>query len=226
MRITGGRLKGREIRAPKGKTTRPALSRVRRSLLDTLRPWLPDGCVLDLFCGSGAFLFEALSRGAASAVGVDLDREAVRTIRDNARALELAAALLVHPGDALDLIARLHQRGERFDVVFCAPPYWLQLQPKALDLLDRHPLLAPEGILVVQRDRKEPPTPPALATLTQVRERTYGNTVLAYYQTTPTGGYSDTASRARLQTSSDSLASEEKGSSDLPLSRKNHGPSP
>jgi 16S rRNA (guanine(966)-N(2))-methyltransferase RsmD len=181
MRITAGRFKGRKLVAPRGKTTRPVLSRVRSALMDVLGERLRDARVLDLFAGSGGFIFEVLSRGAESAVAVDLSRDAVQVIRQNAGALGVAAAVRVVRGDALRVTGDLAARGLRFDLIFVPPPYWQGLQPRALQALDTAGLLAPGGLVLVQRDRKERYPEPELRTLAHTETRRWGNTVFELY---------------------------------------------
>jgi 16S rRNA (guanine966-N2)-methyltransferase len=183
MRITAGRFRGRTIEAPPGETTRPALTRVRQAVFDQLKPWLDGGRVLDLFCGSGGFLFEAISRGAAHGFGVDLAGPACKTVQRNAEALRVKPGeLAVEQGDALKKVAELARRELAFDVIFVAPPYWKGLQRDALARLDQTSLLLPEGVIAMQRDAKEHDAEPALERLERVRERTYGNTIFAFYQ--------------------------------------------
>ena len=69
FQVIAGQLKGRTITAPNLSVTRPPLTRVRRAIFDYLWPYLDDANYLDLFSGTGSYLFEAVSRGAANAVG-------------------------------------------------------------------------------------------------------------------------------------------------------------
>src|SRR5882672_8557772 len=90
MRITGGIWRSRALRAPRGDATRPTSDRVREALFSMLAAdgLLECARVLDLFAGTGALSFEALSRGAEQAVLVEHAREALAAIKDNARALD------------------------------------------------------------------------------------------------------------------------------------------
>lgn len=178
IRITSGTLRGRKIQSPPGETTRPLLTRVRKSLCDILRPRLAGSRVLDLFGGSGAIALELLSNGAASGLVVELDAAAAALIRQNAAALH--ARLEVLAGDALKVIPRLAAAGTRFDLIVVAPPYGLGLQQKALDALAATQLLAPEGTLVVQRDSREPAS--AAGPFQHEQTRRYGRTVLEFYR--------------------------------------------
>jgi len=118
VRIVAGNRKGARIFAPKGRATRPTSDRVREALFSTIGP-VEGAHVLDLFAGSGALGLEALSRGAAGAVFVDKDREAVRTIERNLDKLGLAGATVVRS----DAIRFLAAEERRYDVVFVDPPY-------------------------------------------------------------------------------------------------------
>lgn len=179
MTITSGVWKGRAIETPEGTGTRPLLTRLRKSLVDILRPRLSGARVLDLFGGSGAVTFELLSNGAREAVVVELDPPTARLIERNAD--RLGARVEVHSGDALQTLPYLARRGERFDVVVVAPPYGRCLGQAALDVLEGTPALAPGGVVVVQRDGREPAAR-AGGHLALVRTRGYGRTSFDFYE--------------------------------------------
>ena len=104
MRVIAGSRKGHKLAAPRGLDTRPTSDRVRENIFNLVGP-LDGAKVLDLFAGSGALGIEALSRGAASAVFVDSDREAIRAIDRNLEKLRLTGARVVR-GDALFTLAQ------------------------------------------------------------------------------------------------------------------------
>ncbi len=127
MRIIGGSLSGRTFSAPPGRGTRPTPDRVREALSSALeaRGAIRGARVLDLFAGSGALAFEALSRGAAEAVLIDRDPRCIRILRDNADELgvsELVRTLrldLLAPGASTKIVAP--EGG--FDLLFADAPY-------------------------------------------------------------------------------------------------------
>ena len=93
MRVIAGRYKGLKLATPKGRDTRPTADKVKEalfSMLDSLPFDLTGVRVLDFFAGSGALALEALSRGAASAVLADRDREALAAVRRNLEALPVS----------------------------------------------------------------------------------------------------------------------------------------
>ena len=128
MRIIAGEWRGRTLRAPKGELTRPTTDRVRESLMSSLssaRGGFEGAVVLDAFAGSGALALEALSRGAASAVLVECDREAQRAVEANIAACGCASRARLVRGD---VIARPPMRSADgpYDLVFLDPPYVLE----------------------------------------------------------------------------------------------------
>ena len=121
MRIIAGKWRGRLIDAPPGLATRPTADRVRETLFSMLASRLgsfEDLSVADLFAGSGALGFEALSRGAASATFVEQDSKAAAAIRRNAEKLGVVDRVRILGGSALAL-----PRSEAFDLIFADPPY-------------------------------------------------------------------------------------------------------
>ena len=122
MRIVAGSLKGRAIVAPEGQGTRPTSDRARQAVFNVLEhaAWsepLEGARVLDLFAGSGALGFEAISRGAAFALFVETDDAARGAIRENADAWGLMGRTRVHRRSAVDLGVRPGSAGEAFDLV-------------------------------------------------------------------------------------------------------------
>lgn len=121
MRIIAGEWRGRTIEAPPGRATRPTADRVRETLFSMLASRIgsfEDLRVADLFAGSGALGFEALSRGAASATFVESDARAAAAIRRNADKLGAAERVRVIASSALAL-----PRSDPFDLIFADPPY-------------------------------------------------------------------------------------------------------
>jgi 16S rRNA (guanine966-N2)-methyltransferase len=155
--------KGHRIAAPKGATTRPTGDRVREAAFSLIGP-VEGAAVLDLFAGSGAMGLEALSRGAASCVFVERDREAVRVIQANLEKLRLTGAVVANR----EVAAALRDdsaRGRRYDLVLVDPPY--EEWEKHARLLDElvPAVLADAALVVVETsDRIEPELPLALVT--------------------------------------------------------------
>ncbi len=131
VRIIGGLWRSRILEFPDVAGLRPTPDRVRETLFNWLGRDLTGLACLDLFAGSGALGFEALSRGAASVVMVEKNAAALAALRENARKLG-AGNLTVVRGDALEFA---RGASSLFDVVFVDPPYRLGLQAAALALV-------------------------------------------------------------------------------------------
>ena len=181
MRIIAGTLKGRRLVTPRGSTTRPTADQVRIALMDTLAPYLPGARFLDLFAGAGGVGLEALSRGAARAVLVDREANALAALRRNITALGLEAQTRVVRGDVERALALLAAEGERFDLVFLDPPYDTDLADAALARLGGDAVTAPGAIVVAQHFTKRPPRD-AVGVLAAFRTRRFGETTLTFFR--------------------------------------------
>ena len=181
MRIVGGHLSGRVLRAPAGVATRPTSEKVREAVFNILGNVLGSiegDHVLDLFAGSGGLGIEALSRGAAHATFVDAGRPALQAIRGNLRELGLEDRASVIPGDAVVSAAR-HQPKAPWRLVFVDPPYRSDLAVRAVLALpsDR---LAAGAVVVIEHDRHNTP-PEMLGSLLRTDQRRYGDTLISFF---------------------------------------------
>ena len=164
MRIVAGQFKGRPLAAPKGRNTRPTSDRARESLFNVLAhaawaPALEGARVMDLFAGSGALGFEAMSRGAAFCLFVETDHGARGAIRSNIETLALFGNTRLHRRSATDLGEKPAGVGAPFDLAFLDPPYGKDLAPPALQgLVDGHWLTAGAAAFVEIGAEEETPT--------------------------------------------------------------------
>jgi 16S rRNA (guanine966-N2)-methyltransferase len=181
MRVLAGALKGQRLVSPRGPATRPTADRVRIACLDTLAPYLVRGPFLDLFAGAGAVGIEALSRGAPTAVFVELESSAVRALRDNVARLQLGERARVMREDAARAVLTLARRGERFAVVFLDPPYASARAADALGAVASGGALAPDAVVVLQHATKRPP-PDAPGVLSLWKARRFGETTLTFFR--------------------------------------------
>jgi 16S rRNA (guanine966-N2)-methyltransferase len=168
------------LHVPSGTVTRPTSDRAREGLFSSLQSLLDlEGArVLDLYAGSGALGLEALSRGAASATLVEQDAGALAALRDNVRALGLAADVVA--SDAAAFLAG-SPTAEPYDLVVLDPPYTVEVEPVLEGLLG---WIAPGGIVVAERASRGalPEWPEGLE---HVRNRRYGGAVLCYGRAVP-----------------------------------------
>jgi 16S rRNA (guanine966-N2)-methyltransferase len=171
VRIISGSRKGHTIQAPSGRGTRPTSDRVRENIFNIVGP-VDDATVLDLYAGSGAMGLEALSRGAASAVFVERDLDAIRAIERNLDKLRLRGTVLRQ-----DAIAVLAGEKRKYDLVFVDPPYemYTDLEPQLARYLPS--FVAQDGVVVVETDKRIEPALP----LEQRTSRKYGSARVTVY---------------------------------------------
>ena len=160
MRIVGGKFKGRALVTPDGQNTRPTSDRAREAIFNILAhaDWAPNlegARVMDVFAGSGALGFEAMSRGAGFCLFVESDEAARGAIRDNVETFGLFGTTRVHRRDATQLGQRPGAQAEAFNLVFLDPPYRKGLGEKALDALVSGNWLSESAIIVFERAADE-----------------------------------------------------------------------
>jgi 16S rRNA (guanine966-N2)-methyltransferase len=148
LRIIGGEWRSRIVRFADIPGIRPTPDRVRETLFNWLQEGVAGARCLDLFAGSGALAFEALSRGAESVVAVETDSKAIAAIREAARELHAQGLCLEH-ADALVWL-RHNREGKRFDIVFLDPPFAENLHANCLALLVEHQWLTPDARIYVE----------------------------------------------------------------------------
>jgi 16S rRNA (guanine(966)-N(2))-methyltransferase RsmD len=179
MRITGGALRSRQLKAPRGDATRPTSDRVREALFSILGD-IVGVRVLDLYAGTGALAFEALSRGAAHATLVESGREPLAVIRANLASLGVA--------DRTRVIAQPVERaakalGDGFELVFADPPYAdVRGEAPAIRAIAglMPSALSAGGLLVLEHAEKD--APPDVGGLEREETRHYGDTAITFYR--------------------------------------------
>jgi 16S rRNA (guanine966-N2)-methyltransferase len=190
MRVTGGQWAGRRLVIPKGPRIRPTRDQVRQALFNLLGERVIGARALDLFSGSGALGLEALSRGAAHVTFVERSGYCVEAIAANLKSLLGSDPRGENPfellrGEALKAILKLARQGRVFDLILLDPPYGPDLARKTLIALARRAILAGEGWVVVEHDKRDP-LPPDVGegggALTLQRAVEYGDTAVTLYR--------------------------------------------
>jgi 16S rRNA (guanine966-N2)-methyltransferase len=155
MRIISGIYKSRRLITPNGDSTRPTSDRARESLFNVLNNLIDfeDISVLDLFAGSGAFAFEALSRGANHATLIEKNRTAIQAIKENARALDVNDKIVISQQDVYAWLNRLtpDTQNPKPDLLFADPPYDDSRTLKDLpEAIFGSRLLMPDSIVIIE----------------------------------------------------------------------------
>ena len=185
MRITGGRLGGRSLVAPKDARVRPTADKVRQAVFNILahndfgRGFALEGSrVADLFAGTGAMGIEALSHGASFCLFVDDSADSRALLRQNVEALQLTGVTKIWRRDATQMGPMAAGSGGPFDLLFLDPPYRKTLIPAALESLAEGGWLADGAILIAETAEDEFLEPPHGFTL--IETRTYGDTAVHF----------------------------------------------
>jgi 16S rRNA (guanine966-N2)-methyltransferase len=173
MRVIGGEFRSRLLRSLPGLDVRPTPDRLREALFNVLAPRIDGAVFADVYAGTGAVGIEALSRGAARAIFVEQDRNALAVIRANLKSLELEGRAQI-----LQSRARVALPALRADIVFVDPPYRLEREyTTALELLGAK--LA--SFVILQHDVRLV-LPESSGVLQRTRELRQGDNVLSFYQ--------------------------------------------
>lgn len=144
---------------------RPTPDRIRETLFNWLASIVPGAHCLDLFAGTGALGFEALSRGARHVVMVEHNKQLVRRLEENKSTLDAGRAEIIH-ADAITWLGRTHTP---FDIVFLDPPFHQGYVQKTCTLLTNKGHLAPAGHVYTEAEQDAPFRVPGLKTIKQAR---------------------------------------------------------
>ena len=179
LRIIGGRLKGKKLYSVSGVKTRPTAGRVRESIFNILSSLLSDAVVLDLFAGTGAFGFEALSRGAQSAVFADIDKDSISVLRRNIKNISVESQTKVILWDITKNLNCLRSFQPAFNLVFMDPPYRKDMIEPTLINLHSSQCIEPGACIVVEHSHQEPIIENQLP-FDLVDQRQYGKTLVSF----------------------------------------------
>lgn len=176
MRIIAGNRKGHKLMEFDGMKVRPTTDRVKESMFNLIQDYIAGGIILDLFAGTGALTFEALSRGACRAVCTDIDINSIKIIKKNAEALNFDNLKIVN----MDAVNYIKSSQDKFSVIFLDPPYNKGfIKPIIKDILE-YSLLDDDGIIVLESDSMDEHN--EVSGLEIIKQRKYGRTYITVYQ--------------------------------------------
>ena len=184
-RIITGQAKGVKLLMPAGDFCRPTPGRTKEALFSILADRVEGSRVLDVFSGSGQIGLEALSRGARQVVMIESDRRALAVLDENIRRTGLGARAVVLAGDYRHRLRGLAGGQDAFDLIYLDPPW-----TRAVDYMEKasallYPLLAPEGLVVIETRAEELPEHLFDPVLSRLRRSQYGTGVQSFYQFRP-----------------------------------------
>jgi len=182
MRVVAGTYRGRVLGTLRGRALRPTSDRLRETLFDILGSTVVGSTFADVYAGTGAVGIEALSRGAREAIFIERRAPAVELIRRNLTSLGIGAEADLLAMDAVRGLELLVSRQLHAHLLFVDPPYAATDEyERALGFLDRSPLLAPKGLVIVEHLRRRA-MPERLETLERARVVEQGDAALSFYR--------------------------------------------
>jgi 16S rRNA (guanine966-N2)-methyltransferase len=150
MYIIAGKFKKNRLHVPKGDHIRPTTSKLREAFFNICQCEIEGAHFLDLFAGSGAMGFEALSRGASHVTFVEKNSCCLRSIKKNIEELEMSSQTSVYPMDAIKAVSLMHRESKQFTLIYADPPYGQNLGSLLLSHLDVYPLIAKGGSIFIE----------------------------------------------------------------------------
>lgn len=154
MRVISGKARGTKLSSIESLSTRPTLDRVKESLFNIIQNNLKGAVILDLFAGSGQLGIEALSRGADKAYLCDINRDAVKMIKQNLKKTKLKDKAVVINEDYKKAL-RILNTNEKFDIIFIDPPYKEDIAVDSIIDIIHESRLKENGIMIIETDEIE-----------------------------------------------------------------------
>lgn len=182
MRVIAGQFKGKRLKAPPGKNTRPITDMIKESLFNVLGDKVSGSIFLDLFAGSGSVGIEALSRGAEKVIFIDNNAMALKTIKQNISNCRINEGFEIYRNDVFKALEMLNRRERKFDLIYIDPPFTnTKIFDEVMKTIDNISILKQQGLLVIRTHRKLVLTN-KLVNLEPYRSNIYGESVLHYYR--------------------------------------------
>ena len=173
MKIISGKYKGRVIKGFDVEGTRPTMDRVRESLMATLKPYLTNKTILDLFAGTGSLGLEAISNGASKAIFVDKNPQCINNIKNIIKDINIDEDIILINKDYKEALTKI----EKVDIIFLDPPYHEGILNKAIKLIEEMDILNKNGLIVAEYEEEKP-----ICNYNLIKEKKYGDKHINIYQ--------------------------------------------
>jgi len=180
-RITGGTLKGRNISLIERHGVRYTSSKVREAIFNILGD-IRGKNILDLFAGSGSFTVEALSRGAAAATSVEMDREMAKILTKNLASFSLNNYCHVVIMDVIYAVPMLSQKTISYDIIFMDPPYDKGHVGSTMKALEENRIYHAGSLMLIEHSKREVPAESIIEGWYHITTKGYGDTVITILQ--------------------------------------------
>ena len=173
LKIISGKYKGRIIKGFDVDGTRPTMDRVRESLMATLKPYLANKTILDLFAGTGSLGLEAISNGASKVIFVDKNPKCINNIKSIIKDINVEEDTLLINNDYKEALTKI----EKVDIIFLDPPYHEEILNKAIKLIEEMDILNEKGLIVAEYEEENP-----ICNYNLIKEKKYGDKHINIYQ--------------------------------------------
>ncbi|MFP4497684.1 MAG: 16S rRNA (guanine(966)-N(2))-methyltransferase RsmD [Vulcanimicrobiota bacterium] len=178
MKIIAGKFKGKTLPYRQRRGVRVTSQLVKEALFSIVAEKVPGAQVLDLYCGSGSLSMEALSRGADFVTCVDIDGQNLKQLKYFLEEFGLENQATLIKKDAIKAVK--HQPEHHFDLIILDPPYHIKREIPTLEAIDKHQILKPDGICVLEHYSQNE-TPGQIGKLIKIKEKNYGDSALSIY---------------------------------------------
>lgn len=175
MRVIAGLHKGRQLKPVPHRLTRPTTDKVKEAVFQMAGPFFGGGWCLDLFAGSGGLGIEAVSRGIEKTIFVDKNHQAIQTIYENIKSLQLEDQAEVYRTDAERALKAAAKRNLQFSLVILDPPYGKVSIADLLEKLSQYKLVEKKGKIICEYEGKTS-LPDQIGDYQVERKEIYGNT--------------------------------------------------
>lgn len=181
LRIISGAFQGRHLQSPKGSQTRPTKNSLREAVFNICQFYIEKSFFLDLFAGSGAMGFEALSRGAHFTTFIEKDKQAARAIQENRKSLEVEDRSQILIMDFRSALKKLDEEGLKYDIVYIDPPYGVFQTEEIIKLLHTHGILQGESQIFLEEECNKEKAPLEIQAFEERKTRKWGKTHLRQF---------------------------------------------
>ena len=152
-------MKGTGLFLTKNKNTRPLKDLARESIFNLLKHSnkisfkFEKSNILDLYAGTGSFGLECISRDARNVFFIENENEAIETLEKNIKKLKIKKKTNIFFDDVFKLLKKKNIHLQKFDLIFCDPPFKFENIEKLIELIFNNNLLNEGGIIILHRNK-------------------------------------------------------------------------
>ena len=180
IRIIAGEAKGRRLFGPKGNAFRPATGRVREFIFSYLRETVEEGCLLDMFSGTGSIGLEALSRGAPFVVFVEQSSGHMAILKRNITCCGFFERTRVIRGDVFSILKKRLLPEGSCRIAIADPPFKMAYRERIVRAVEKSRILIKEGLLLIEHDQDDADRGDHGMTL--IKQRKFGRSFVSIYR--------------------------------------------